>query len=57
MREGLVGHLATDAPTAPGGRSTADYEPPALTLIGSLSELTLQMCDPADPTCNSGGIP
>lgn len=56
MGEGHLGHLATDASTALGG-SGGDYEPPRLIDMGSLHEFTLQGCDPADPTCNSGGVP
>lgn len=54
MSEDRLGSLSTDATNS---RPTGDYEPPTLTVMGSLHQLTQQLCDPADPTCDSGVIP
>ncbi len=54
MGEDQLDPLTRDATNS---RSTGDYEPPVLTVMGSLHQLTQQVCDPNDPTCASGGIP
>jgi hypothetical protein len=49
-------HLTVDVPSTASG-SLARYEPPELIVLGTVHELTLQVCDPSDPTCISDIIP